>query len=219
MRHLYSFRKYLRTLSGHLVIRRLRFTPECKIGDPEQQNRAEPCWTVDPELSCVTTHLQQRGCSCSVLSHMRARILCTGSVWPQLSLYLQAGLRGKADLSPEATSKRAESAQGSRPARTAAASLGFGSRGAGSGGYRRGWRWAEIGGEAVGALLWSKSCVCVCCSTWTDLMCFGFTSEGMCVCSSHHRASPHPEGVTGPLWWEVMAPRTWRPQLHGGPCG
>lgn len=127
-----------------------------------EENRAEPCWTaLDPELSCVTTHLQHCGCSCSVLPHMRARILCTGSVWPQLSLYLHAGLRGKADLS-WSHFKESWKCTGFQAGPHGCCFLGLWEQGSWVWTIvRRGWRGAETGGEAVGVLLWSKSCVCL----------------------------------------------------------
>lgn len=96
---------------------RLHFTPECKIGDPER-SRAQPCWTIlAPKLSCCTTHLQQRGCSCSVLSRVcTCECVClffcacvpkTEPAWQQLSLPLRGSPGRSWPPSPESTSKRA----------------------------------------------------------------------------------------------------------------
>lgn len=94
------------------MIRGPHFTPECKVGDPEQK-RAEPCWTIqDPELyGTPSTPWLQLLCPVSCgLTCVSARVCMSASSVPGLfdrsCPYLHARLRGEADLSREAASKR-----------------------------------------------------------------------------------------------------------------
>lgn len=80
--------------SGHLVLCRLHFTPECRIGDPEQnraeQSHAGPYWLPScPAVQHTFNSVAAAALSCLVCAYVYVRVLrlflcvrlpCTGSV-------------------------------------------------------------------------------------------------------------------------------------------
>lgn len=104
----------LKFISGHLVIHRLHFTPECRIGDPEQRRTEHSRAMLDHTgsqavllYSTPSTPWLQLLCPVSCVHTFMCMCVCTYPLHIDLSCpYLYAGLPGKADLSPEATSKR-----------------------------------------------------------------------------------------------------------------
>lgn len=99
------------------ILHRLHFTPECKILDPEQniaeQTHARPSWLPScPAVQHTFNTMAAAALSCLVWAYVFVCACSCVYVSPTQGLsdrscpYLYAGLRGKADLSPEVTSKR-----------------------------------------------------------------------------------------------------------------